>query len=774
MLKNFYLAVTLFWREWRAGEWFIIFFALVLAITATTSIHFYTDRLGRGLDDQKAKFLGGDMVISSPTPIPVEWHQKADALQMRSAEVWAFPSVASTRDQLQLVNLQAVSKEYPLVGKQQTKPALHTIWVEPRLLPLLKIALQGTLMIGSANFSVTRLLTNDVDALNTGWAIAPRVMIALEDIPATHTVLPGSRVDYRLLLVGTPAALQQFRLWITPQLNTSQRLLDVNNQQLAIKNILQQAQNYMQLILLASLLMSGVAIALAIQQYQRRHHAHVALWRCLGARFTQIKQILLFQLLIVALLAGSLGVLLGYGLQNVLLNLFQHFLQFSLPAAGFKPVILGFVTSIFLLFAFAYSVIDKLPRTPPLFLWRNSLPANTARNNFYVGGATVFIAIFICWGMNFSLLTLYFMAILLVCVSALYGLSLFLMAMLAKASNLTNGPLRRGLHQLIQYSDSVSLQFVGFNLILIALIVLGLVRTYLIDKWEDSLPAKTPNYFAFNMAPTDLEGVQQFFKLHSIRIEGIYPMVRGRLTALNGRAIMSAVPVAAQGNNALHRELNLSWMWQFPSDNKVVKGQNWTPRDAGKPWVSVENKLAQDLHLHLGDKLTFQVGAQSFSATILNFRTLDWSSFHPNFFMIFPPGLLTSFAETYITSFHLAEGQETQLNALVQAFPNITVIDVAALLQQMQDLIGKITLAMQYLFLFALGAGFLIFITSLQASMDERRKTYQLLRVLGAGKRYIRQSIMVEFTALALLILLSASSLGWLCVYVLERSFFTA
>lgn len=771
MLKNFSLAIKLLWREWRGGEWFIVFFALLLAITATTSIHFYTDRLTRGLDLQGARILGGDLAIKSSMPIPSLWAEHAQSLQLHTAEVWSYPSVASTASQLQLVNLQAVSNNYPLLGDASMHPEPHTVWVEPRLLPLLGIKLNDSITIGAANFRVAKILTSDIDMLNTGFLIAPRVMIRLDDVPATKTVLLGSRVDYHLLIVGEKSQLQQFQQWIAPQLKPGQNLISVKNQQFALQDTLERAEDYIQLVLLVCLMISGVAIGLSVQQYLRRHYAHVALWRCLGASRQQILQIFIWQLLLISLITGVVASALGFFFQTIFADLFKTILLIPLPSTSWSPVFLGLFTSVFLVFAFSYPVINELPRTSPLYIWRNEI-STSMRNNFYLIFAFVIISIFVCWSMDFSLLSLFFLNSIFFSIGFLYGLSLLLLHFCRKFLVYTEGTVRRGLSQLIQYSDSVSLQFVGFSLILIAILVLGLVRTDLIANWQQSLPKKTPNYFAFNIAPADLSSLNQMFQQQNIPVEGIYPMVRGRLTALNNKPILSAVPKEAVNINPLHRELNLSWMWQFPSDNKIVRGTHWQPQDAGKPLVSVENELGKVLNLKLGDELSFQVGDQKISAVITNFRSVDWSSFHPNFFIIFPPGFLDKFPATYIASFHLSSNQTFFLNQLVQTFPNITIIDVANLLQQMQDLVGKITLAIQYLFLFSLGASVLIFITSLQASMDERRQTYGLLRILGASKKYIRKSVIVEFGCLAIMILFSSITLAHVIVYLLERRIF--
>lgn len=779
IFKNFNLAMQFLWREWRAGEWYILAFALLLAVGAVTALHFYTDRLMRGLDQQSAKFLGGDLVISTPYPISPAWKQKAQDLQLRSAEVWSYPSVVSAKNRLQFVTIQAVSKNYPLIDNSTPSenhtleplksPQDFSIWVEPRLLPLLSIHINDTITIGAANFKVKKTIT-DTDTLNTGWIIAPRILVSLEDIPATRTVIPGSRVDYRLLMTGNTRQLKTFADWITPQLTPGQHLLDVHNQQFLLRDTLQRVDNYLQLVLLFCLLMSGVAIALSIQHYLKRHFTHVATLRCLGASKKQILQCFLWQLFIVGFIAGLIGIAIGYGLQALFANLFKDFLQFPLPAVSIKPIFLGFATSLFLLFTFAFPVIKQLPDISPLAIWRNEIA--TASRQIYFIIALIGISVFLFFLMDFSLLALFFVDIVILSIGFLSVISFLMLSLIRRNLDRFEGSVRRGLSQLANYPESVTLQFVGFTLVLISLIVLGLVRSELIANWQQSLPKNTPNYFAFNIAPTDLNSLQQFLKQHQVPIEGLYPMVRGRLITLNGKEIVSAVPPDARNNNALHRELNLSWMLTPPKDNKIVSGPSFSQSDTGKALVSVENILAENLQLHLGDQLTFQVGDQKLSARIYNFRKVDWQSFHPNFFMVFPPGLIDQFPSTYITSFHLNQNQTNLLNLLVQQFPNITIIDVANLLKQVQDLLNKIIVALQYLFLFALAAGILIVITSIQASMDERRQTYRLLRVLGASQKYIVKSITVEACCFVLIITITSFVFAKLITFAMMRTVF--
>lgn len=764
------LATRLLRREWR-GEWLITFFALFLAVAALTTLHFYTDRLARGLEQQGARFLGGDLVVSSPTAIPTAWFAKAKELQLQSAEVLSFLSVISSNKQLQLVNIQAVSDSYPLVDHHLQHPAAGNVWLEPRLLSLLNIQLNNVITIGQKSFRATKLLTPDIDALSTGWMIAPRVMIPLADVAATKIILPGSRVDYRLLLAGSPKQLEQFRRWIIPQLANSQRLLDTHNQQFALRSILERTENYLQLVLLVCLLMSGIAIALSVKQYVRRHYCHVALWRCLGARTRQIQLIFFWQLVIIAVAAGALGIIVGYITQTIIATVFQDVLKFALPPASWSGVLLGFSVSIGLLFAFAYPLLSHLPKTSPLFLWRSeTAPPLTSQLYFIIG--FFLILLFIYWFNDFSLLSLFFLNMLVVSIGVLYVVSIFLLRFLNKIVNYTRGPLRRGLSQLIQYPESVSLQFIGFTLILMSLLILAGIRTHLIHNWQQTLPKNSPNYFAFNIAPEDIAEINNLFRHYQAKVETFYPMVRGRLISLNGKPILNAIPPAARDNNALHRELNLSWMWQYPSDNKIVSGYEWQPTDQGKALASVEKNLADDLHLKLGDNLTFQIADRTITAKIVNFRTLEWSSFHPNFFVIFPPGLFTGLPTTFITSFYLPATKTDLATELVKHFPNVTLIDIASLLTEVQELLDKIILAVEYLFLFVVGLGIVIFIASLQSGMDERDETYRLLRTLGASKSYIRKSLIVEFSVLGILVLTIAVILAKIITHLLEKNIF--
>ncbi len=767
-MKELSLAIKFLWREIRYGEWYVVFLALFLSIAAVTTLHFYVDRLTRGLDQKNTSLLGGDLVISSSRPLPAAWIKKANTDNLRYAEIWSYPTMVSLHEKMQLVNVQAVSANYPLLSKPST-PAKQQAWIDNRLLITLNIKLQDSIRIGASQFIIAKILTPDNGMLNIGWNIAPTVMLNLSDIPATQTVLPGSRVDYRLLLAGKEQQIKAFKTWIAPQLAADQRIIDKNNQPTALKNILLRANQYFQLILLICLTMSGVVIALSIQQYLNKHYQVVALWRSLGAKKKQIVNIFLIQLLIISLSAGLLGVLTGFATQSVLVHLFSNYLNFPLPASSWQPAWVGFAVSVLLLLSFSYPIITQLPNVPALYIWRREAIMNNKYRAGYLLFAIISLLIILMLSMGVSTLALLYMHGLLLAIIIMYVLSYFLLRGLSYLANAITGTWRRGISQLVQYSQITSLQIIGFSLILISILILQAIKHDLLANWQKTLPENTPNFFAFNIAPTDLDSLKSQLELNHVTAEAFYPIIRARLTTLNKQPIMQSVPVESRQNNALHRELNISWMWQYPSDNQITSGNVWATADRGNPLISIEEDLAKNLHIKIGDELGFQMGDKAFTGKVSNLRSLQWTSFHPNFFIIFTPGSIDSDAVTYITSFYLPTNKRQLIADLQTSFPNITVIDVSSLLQQVQEIVNKLSQAMQYLFLFALGLAVLILIASLQATMDERKKTYGLMRILGASQTYITKSIVVEFACLMVVILLMSFTLSYAIAYLLLK-----
>lgn len=775
-MKYFLFAVKLLRREWRAGELFTIFFALVISITVLTSLHFYTDHLKQGFYHQASAFLGGDLVVSSSMPIPDKWKAQVKKLQMEQAEVWLFPTMAIANNKLQLVNLQAVSENYPLFKKEKSFPRIGTVWIDERLLSLLSIQISEFINLGAAKFRIEKILGHEINTISNGLFIAPKLVINLNDIPQTQTVLPGSRVEYRLLVSGNPTQLKNLLTWLKPQLNPGQRLIDLKSQNAALNSTLEDAQDYLSLVVLVSLLLNGIAIGLAAYRFSQRHQKFIALWRCWGISRKQILWIYFWQLFYLSIIAGTIGTGFGYIGQSLLIYLFADWFAFPFSSPNLFTFFLGPLISMIILFGFAFPAFIGLSRISPLKIFQQAVVATSLSLILMTLFLILSLILLLLTLTQHLLLTLLLLNALIVTAGFLYCLSLLLLQTIYVYRQWFTGAIRQGALSLYRNAHSTCLQITSFGLIIALVMLLAILQSDLINSWRLQLPMYAPNYFVINIDPLQVSDFEKMLHEQQIKIEGIYPIVRGRLIEKNNRSIAEAVPPSAQQNNVLRRELNLSWMNNLPFDNHIIEGKWWNKEDTGKLLVSVEADLAKKLNFKLGDKLTFQIGDMQLQANICSFRTLKWGTFQPNFYMIFPPGVLNNMPATYMTSFYLPPEKISVLNNLNFRFPNATVIDVSYLLSQSQQLTKQMAFAIHYLFLFVLFAGLIVFYISLKNNMDARLMENALLRTLGVGQRFIRISLITEFLLMGLLagIIGATGAMGiayYLAIYILKITY---
>lgn len=784
-MRLFFLAVKLLLREWRAGELYILLVALIIAVTALSSISFYTDRIARALDTQASELLGGDLVVTSPNPLPPQWQEKAQSLNLQTAAILIFPTVAVAGDQLQLVEVKAVPTNYPLRGHlsitdnpngagQTTNniPAPGTVWVDTKLLALLSTKLGSTITIGALPLSITHLLTYEPDTESNVFNIAPRILMNVSDINRTKIIQPGSRVIYRLLLTGDAGNLSAFKQWIMPQLTPQQRLLGIKEGRPQVENILQNAENYLHLAVIVCVILAGIAIAVTARHYAHRHYDTVALLRCIGMTQRQILSILGRQLLLLGLIGSIVGCLLGYLSQVALEKIFSGWFNVQLPGISLSASFIAVVTGLCILLGFSVAPILQLKSVSPVRVLSREI--NVASPSFLLSyaGAFAVIAALLLWhspNVQLTLLLLYGIAFT---VLILYWAGYAMIQLPRLFPPIIGVNWRYGLTNLARRSTSSTVQLVAFGLVIMVALLLIFIRSDLLTAWQKQLPANAPDYFAINIEPEQVNAFTQLLQQHHVTTSGVYPMVRGRLITLNGKPIKRAVPKGQENNEALNRELNLTWTTALASDNHIVAGRWFNAQDSGKPEVSVELNLARQLGFELGDQLGFQIGNQKITATIISARTLRWDSFHPNFYIIFPPGVLDKLPATYITSFYLPAAQKNVLINIVRQFPSVTLIDVAAVLAQARQIVFNMTLAIEYILVFTLLAGLAILYAALHASLDERLYEGALLRTLGASREQLHRILATEFICLGILAGLFAAVCASLLAYLLARQFF--
>ena len=773
-------------RELRAGELRVLLWALVIGVAAFASVGLFTDRIRQAMDRQASELLAADLALESPHPIKTEWWGEARRLGLASSEVREFRSMVLGNERLQLVEVKAAGAGYPLRGElriarapfeagevRSGPPPPGEVWAEARLLQLLGVTLGDSLQLGESQLRLSGILAFEPDRGANLFNIAPRLLMNLADLEATQLIGVGSRVQYRLLAAGEQAAVQSLQSLLRPRLQPGERLLGGKEERPEIATALDRAERFLGLASLVSLLVAAVAIAMSAHRHARRHWDMSAVLRCLGASRRYVAGVFLLQVLALGLVGSLLGGLLGYLAQLGLGELLGELFAKELPPASPTPLLRALLAGLITLAGFALPPLWGLKDTPPLRVLRRDLRPNPLGRLAAYGPAAAALLALMAWQAQDGRLTL------LVFGGALLTLALLLLAawLLVRAlRGLKGGPSawRLGLANIPRRAEMSVIQLVAFGLGLMVLLLLSIVRGDLLAVWRDSLPPEAPNHFLINVQPDQLPPLRDFFHEQGRPEPVFFPMVRGRLRFINEREVSADRFEAPRAKRLVQREFNLSWGSELAPDNEIVAGAWWDHRpdaDGAGEW-SVEEGLAKELGIGLRDTLVFEVAGQRVEGRVTSLRKVQWDSFRPNFFVIAPPGRLDPSQASYITAFHLPPHSPQLPVRLVERFPNVTDIDVDALMQRVRAIIERVVLSVEFVSLFTLLAGLIVLYAAIQASLDERLRESAVLRTLGAVKRQIRGALAAEFLTLGLLAGLLATLAATLAGAVLARQIF--
>ncbi|GGD09843.1 ABC transporter permease [Halopseudomonas salina] len=774
------LATRLLAREWRAGELRVLVMALIIAVLVSTAISFFTDRLQRGMVSRAAEFLGADMVISSRAPLPEAFLQRAMEDGLSHVDVVEFNSMMSGDVEIQLSSVKAVGPGYPLKGQVRVAdqmfgtervvnaiPPPGEVWIEPRLAAQLALETGDTLDVGMASMSVSAMLTYEPDRAGDFYSLTPRVLMNLADLEETAVVQPGSRVRYRLLLSGAEGALQGYANWLRPQLEDNQQLTTVADDNQQIGSALDRAAQFLGLASIAAVVLAGVAVALSASRFATRHFDTSALLRCLGASRRRVMSIFLIQLACLGLVATVIGLALGWVMQWGLVLLLRDLLPPDLPGVGLKPLLVGGATGLIALAGFALPPLIRLGKVAPLRVLRRDL-APLPSSGWLIYGLALG---------GLSLLMWQFTGNLRITLAVVFGgaiaallLGLVAWALLRLSGNrLRNAGLawRLGSGQLLKQPIAAAGQILAFGLILMSMVVVLILRTELLDTWQQQLPEDTPNHFALNIMPAEQAEFTAALERIGAVSAPLYPVTPGRLTEINSRPVRELVTKESQGERAVSRDLSLTWSATMATDNTLLAGEWWPdtlPDD--ESLISIESGLADSLGVEVGDVLSFVIAGQVLDARVLNIREVNWDNFTPNFYIIFSPGSLENMPATLLTSFSLPTEKRAELRDLARAFPAMTLLEVEALLKQIRDILAQVTLAVEYVMVFVLLAGFTVLFAALQSTLDNRLYEGALLRTLGARKALLRQANRLEFALLGslagIMAIVAAELITWL------------
>ncbi|WP_312690934.1 putative ABC transporter permease subunit YbbP [Kosakonia sp.] len=732
-----------FWREWRSPSLLIVWLALTLAVACVLALGNISDRMEKGLSQQSREFMAGDRALRSSREVPQAWLDEARKNGLTVSEQISFNTMTFAGDTPQLANVKAVDDIYPMYGALQTRPAglkpqAGTVLLAPRLMALLDLKTGDTLEVGDTTLRIAGEVLQEPDSGFNPFQMAPRLLMNTADVARTGAIQPGSRVSWRVKFGGTPAQLAMYEKWLLPQLTPEQRWYGLEQDDGALGKSLQRSQQFLLLSALLTLLLAVAAVAVAMGHYCRSRYDLVAVLKTLGAGRAQLRKLIVGQWLMVLALAALAGGATGLLFEYALMLLLKPVLPAALPPASLWPWLWAIGAMVVISLLVGLRPYRLLLATQPLRVLRRDVVANVWPLKYYVPVIGAVAVSLLAWLMGGSMLLWSVLAGAVVLALLCGGLGWLLLVVL-KRLTLKALPLRLAVNRLLRQPWSTLSQLSAFSLSFMLLAMLLVLRGDLLDRWQQQLPPESPNYFLINIAPEQVTPVKAFLAQHQVNPEAFYPIVRARLTQMNGQS------TEGNADEALNRELNLTWQLQRPDHNPITAG-SWPPK---RGEVSVEEGLAKRLGLKLGDSVTFRGDTQDFSATISSLRKVDWESLRPNFFFIFPQGALDGQPQSWLTSFRWQNGNGmlTQLN---RAFPTVSLLDIGAILNQVGQVLEQVSRALEVMVVLVTACGVLLLLAQVQVGMRQRHQELVVWRTLGAGKRLLRTTLWCEFALLGL------------------------
>lgn len=759
-------------RQWRSSELYTLFFALLIAVASSSIIAHFSERLQLSMQQQASEFLASDLVISGSLPATSASIGQGLQLGLQTAQTISFSTMLASASDMQLASIKAVAPPYPLRGNLKSKsastspeqeggvPAPGQVWMEQELFTLLQVQPGDMVEIGAASLQASRILTHEPDRGGSFAAFTPRVIMHLDDLPATMAIQPGSRIHHRQLWRGDEQQLQQYLDWLRPQLLPQQKIEQPGEGNPQLDNAMERARQYLSLASLAAILLASVSIALSASNFVVKRYDHAALLRCFGLSRRQTLALFGLQLLFIGIVASLLGVLLGWLGQLLLTHILADLLPGQLPAAaGWQPAITAILAGMVSLLGFALPPLMSLGKVAPLRVLRRDLqPMPTSA--WLVYGLALAALAAIMWRLSMDWqLTLIILLGGLGCAMLLGTLLWLALRRLSNILARRNLAWRLGLGNLLGQPVLAVGQILAFALIIFAMALIALLRAELLDNWQQQLPADAANHFAFNIMPGEQHEFARQLAQISPSIAGYYRMTPGRLTHINDEPVLQRLAADSPALRTMQRDLNLTWTSQLPANNEITSGNWWGTQEPQEYIaVSVEDRLAKNLDLKLGDRISFNLGGMQIETRVTNFRSVDWSSMHPNFFVIFAPQQMGSLPHTWITSFYLDSQQQQQLQQLGQQFPAVSLLRIEAVLSQLRSILAQVTLAVEFILLFVLAAGISVLLAGVQATLSGRIHQGALLRALGSKRQLLARINFYEFSTVGL----ASGLLAWL------------
>jgi len=735
---------------WRLAEMRLLFLALLVAVIAVTSVGFFTERVDRAMNTQATQLLGGDMVIVSSRPLDNNYLEEAQKRGMKTAKVVSFPSMVSKDDKFQLSRIKAVSKEYPLIGKIETSienlglmgitqiASLQNdeVLADGRLFVALNAKSGDQAQLGKSKVTLSKVIRRMPDQASNGIQFAPKLLIPLEKLAETGLLIEGSRASYSFFFAGDEAQLSSFKKWLKPKLQPQERIRSLEDGLPAVQQALKRGQRFLKLASLLAVILAGAGIALSSYSLTRHEVASVAVLKTMGASRRQILIRYLSALVGVAILAGIIGASIGYFIQFYLSGYLQELVGQDLPSTGFLPIFTGFATSLIMALGFSAPQLLQLAKTAPVQILQraSSVSKSPLIYSFFSLSAAIFS---LMWLQTSDLkLSAYLLIGVLISLFVFWLIALLMLRLVRKLGKRWRLP---------KVNQRMAIMIVVFGVGLFSLLLLTSLRGDLINRWQASLPDDAPNHFLINIQPKEVKPLTQLLAEEKVNTP-IYPMIRGRLVAVNEISISPDDQQFAENHYAqrlLIREFNLSASAEMPEGNLIQVGEWFKPDE--KQGFSIELDISNNLNINIGDSMTFDIAGKRLTETVSSIRTVQWDSMKPNFYVLAAPTVFDNYPKTFITSLHLPEENTVTIPQLIKQFPSVTDIDISAILLQVKNLINKAAFAVQAIFMFTLVAGIVVLFSALQSQKALRKKEIAVFKSMGASRSYLKRNLLIEF-----------------------------
>jgi len=767
-------ALRLLIRDIRSGDILTLLLALIISVSTVTSIGVFIDRLQLSFEQESANLLAADRLIRSDEEIPQVWYDQATAMSLRLAENTTFSTMIFAGDSLQLSQLSAVTDSYPLKGAYLIDDTLfgtgHTftqppqkgeIWLSSRLASLLNVSIGEQVEVGEYSLTVSKYLVRDPGASSSAFAISPRAVMNMADLTSTQVIIPGSRVRYSLLLTGSRNDLDNYEAWLTPQLNEGQRWRTPTQKGERIGDTINKAESFLLLAGTLAVVMSGIAMALAAGRFVKRHLMQVAVLKTLGATPKVLIKVFSIQFSLLFIVGVSIGLTIGWIIQDLISTLLSELMSTPLPEPSIRRLWLGIATGFISMMAFCLPLMQRLIKISPMSVLQPTLKLEQNTVLIYSIGFMGMYGLMCLYTKGFllpSIMTLAIIAIGLVVTGI--GWAVFKLGR-SLTSGATSG-WQIGFASLYRRLIPNLFQLMVFTLIIMLGLILVGVKSSLVADWQAQLPVDAPNHYLFNVQTNQIEPINAASDELKILRSDWYPMVRGRVISVNGKSIQALYPDDRSEPELYERELNLTWSETLGKGTKLIAG------DYDAAGLSIEQRVAQEANLNIGDTLSLNIGGNMITLPITSIRTVDWGSMQPNFYLILPKSALQDYSANFVSSLFINDANAQAFYKAMAQFPTVSILNVGDLLKQIQTIIGQLSQAIQLVLLCILAAGALVLLASVRSTLEERLEEGALLRVLGASKSLVQQALFVEFGALGLFSGCIAAAGAEACLYGLQ------